>query len=724
VVNSEAIDASDDVREIVLAEVRDRALHAADVPVCIAAVGPTDLAIVWVNDAFTHRTGYTLDDVRGRAPDALAGSGAGVGSTVGGPDSAASGVASGADVSSDGLAPRSAAVRVVTADGSSLWTRVSAAPVLDAASQVTHWVYVLLDASTGFSASMDGHGRHTSVATGDDAQVVRPYPGLEVLARVSEVLEDFDATHALDAAARLLSPDIVSWARLYLDDRGTHPLDVTRDGPVRVPRRTGALTVLGAALTSPAGDIVHRLLDGTIDGPVDLDLLTAHPPTGASGWLAARVRRDLDAVRSVVVLPIPGRGRALGVLVVVPRGGGGALRLDPSQLTVLQLAAHRVGLAVDNAHLYAREHRLAEALQRAMLPGQAEVDGLDIWTHYAPNTRHAQIGGDWYDVLQIGPGVVDLVIGDVVGHDVEATAAMGQLRSVVRSSALERTEPGQVLERVDELVAGMHIPRAAGLVLTTLQHRDQVWRAAYSRAGHLPGLLVRAGVATPLDDAGGPLIGFGGRPRETAHVDLEPGDVLVLYTDGLVERRARPLQEGVALLGAVAAGIMSIDAAGIGEELLARLADRPEDDVAIVVVRIPDPTDDPGSSSSPRVRRWRLPSEPASVSRARHAVVRTCRTWNLGVGMTAELVVSELVANAVLHGWGHVSLRLVDTDDGLRIEVADANPEPPVPTDGHSTRVGGFGMQIVDRLAEWGWEPTSGGKVVWAIVRGGTELVT
>ena len=355
-----------------------------------------------------------------------------------------------------------------------------------------------------------------------------------------------------------------------------------------------------------------------------------------------------------------------------------------------------------------------------MLPEQAEVDGLDVWTYYAPNSENAQVGGDWYDVLQVSPDVVGVVIGDVVGHDVEAAAAMGQLRSVVRSYMFDITAPGPVLERVDQLVAGMRVPRPAGLVLSTLTRTQYEWRVDYSRAGHLPVLLVRDGVVTALDAAAGSLIGFGGKPRTTGSAVLSPGDVLLYYTDGLIERRDRGLRDGLDTLSAVAAGITALDAAGVGEELLSRLADHPEDDVAVVVVRVPSPQDGSSLARSPRRRRWSLPSEAASIGRARHAVVRTCRAWGIADAANAELVVSELVANAVLHGFGHVSLQLYDTGDGLRIEVEDANPAPPVTTDGHPGRVGGFGMQIVERLADWGWRQSRGGKLVWAKVRPGS----
>ncbi|HEY5554150.1 MAG TPA: ATP-binding SpoIIE family protein phosphatase, partial [Cellulomonas sp.] len=541
-----------------------------------------------------------------------------------------------------------------------------------------------------------------------------------------------DDPSSLEEVAAVLHRSVVRWAGFYLDDDGgLRPADGNGTPAYRAGRRHDAVieggAVAGDVVPSPcthATDQVQDLLDGVRTEPVDLDLTTAGEPT-VSGWLAGEVGKAVgrlpDAPSRVVVLPVPGRRRVVGLLVVVPADGTDAAAIDGAAGTVLQLTARRVGLAVDNARLYEREHRVAETLQRSMLPEQADVDGLDVWTYYAPSSAHAQVGGDWFDVLEIDADVVGVVIGDVVGHDIEAAASMGQLRSVVRTYAFEVRTPGLVLERVDQLVAGMRIPRPAALVLTTLTRTDDSWRLAYSRAGHLPGLLVRDGHVTELDEAGGRLIGISVGVRTTSEVPLVPGDVLVLYTDGLIERRDRSLREGLAALREAAASVTATDAAGIGEDLLARLADSPEDDVAVVVVRVPDPAVDGAPSRSPRSRRWRLASEPAAAGRARHAVVRTCQAWDLSCGASAELVVSELVANAVLHGWGHVLLRLDDTDDGLRIEVEDANPVPPVTTDGHHGRVGGFGMQIVERLADWGWRPAGTGKVVWAKIRLGED---
>ena len=694
-------------------------------PVLVVAAEPPRWPVVWVNRAFTDATGLTLDDVAGPAVDLIA---------LSAED------ASGLHQLQDAVLGRRAAsalLRLRRAGGDWFWARTVVTPVTaEGAAEPTHWVAALVDVT-------DQVDRDAAVAA--EVEVVRrESEDLALIGAVSDLVMDLDDPYGLRAIAELLAHRVVAWAGFYVDDDGLQAadgVDVTRtpraSGRRHGPGGTGVPFVARRGARPPGDDPVQRLLDGEGETHLVLDLDTdaPGPPGTASAWLAEDLRARVPAgtgVGHVAVLPLPGRHRVLGLLAVVarpsdapdmvhdaPTRGG----LDERTRTILSLTARRVGLAMENVRLYAREHRVAETLQPAMLPEQAEIEGLDVWSYYAPNVVYAQVGGDWYDVVQIAPDVVGVVIGDVVGHDVEAAAAMGQLRSVVRAYAFEVTEPGPVLERVDQLVGGMRIPRSAGLVLTTLTRRDPEdggcpsWHLEYSRAGHLPALLVRDGQVVLLDGAGGALIGFGDGRRRTARHDLLPGDVLVFYTDGLIERRDRALPDGLAALREVAAGASAVDAAGIGEELLARLADRPEDDVAVVVVRIPDLTDTSGHGGNVRSRRWQLPSEPGSIARARHAVLRTSHAWELGDASNAELVVSELVANAVLHGWGRVTLRLHDTGEGLRIEVEDSNPTPPVATEGHPGRIGGFGMRIVERLADWGWRPSRGGKVVWARVR-------
>ena len=691
-----------------LCELRDRMLHAVDLPMVLTDAHP-DAHVLWCNEAFTRVTGWAAEEIVGRSIRVLHGPGTDL--------EAREALAEAL------LANRSVTLtlRTYRKDGVPFWNRLSVAPVADPAGGPGYWAATYVDVTDQV--------QHSIAQEQVIAAERRARNGLALVTQVSDLLADLDDPVILREIASLLGHEVVDWAAFFIDDEGLRPADGidTTDDVSAARRRPPPDPLPEDTAPIPVHDPVQILLSGAAERLLELDL-TVDPHGPCTTYLVEHLRERLAVERPekvptrVVVSAVPGRRRHLGLLVTVPRGGGGLDALDDNDRTVLHLVVRRVGMAIDNVRLYVREHRVAETLQRAMLPQQADIADLDVWTYYAPSSGHAQVGGDWYDVVQVSPEHVVLVIGDVVGHDVEAAAAMGQLRSVVLSSVYDGSDPGSVLDRVDHLVDGMRIPRSASLVLASLRRtegeNDGAWRLQFSRAGHLPPLLVRDGVVTTLNGATGSLIGFGHMPRTTAEADLEPGDLVILYTDGLIERRDRRLRDGLTALEEVAAELGAQDAAGVGEELLNRLADHPEDDVAVVVVRVPDPAADRAEGpGAPRRRRWSLPSEPSSIGKARHVVLRACEAWGIPGGSSAELVVSELVANAVLHGWGHLELRLFDTGDGLRIEVEDSNPAPPVATDGHPGRVGGFGMRIVERLADWGWRPSGQGKLVWARVR-------
>jgi anti-sigma regulatory factor (Ser/Thr protein kinase) len=635
---------------------------------------------LWVNEAFVADIGYTLDQLRRR----------------------------------DRPLPQDPYVRL--SDPDALAAAVSAAQATSQPIALRdprgHWNGAFLTATP-----LPGeHGaelwtltlQDLAVASGHDLQartlLAAERRNLQVIAEVSELAVNLDSGTSLTPIAEVLTRSLVLRAEFVIDPRARS----------RTMPDTAARHLPGSVLDEP---LLNPLATGR-DVSVELDLTGTYPAGSVSDRLARRLRASWEPLPAsggerTTLIAVQGRHGVVGVLAVLPVDQRG---VDEDLLVVLRLCTRRVGTMLENSWLYEREHQLAETMQRAMLPQQAEIDGLDVWTYYAPNEHDAQIGGDWYDVLPIDGDVAGVVIGDVVGHDVEAAATMGQLRSVVRAYAFGRTEPAAVLDQVDRLVAGMGVSRAAALVYTTLTRHDDHWRLDYTRAGHLPLLLIRGGGARFLDGALGPLVGFGGTHRTADSADLVPGDVLVYFTDGLVERRDRALRDGLDVLALAATAVRAGDAAGIGEELLAQLVQSSEDDIAMVVLRVPRPDEDLLTRSSPRRRRWTLPSEAASIRLARRSVARTCAAWDLPTAQSAELVVSELVANAVMHGWGHVSLQLYDTADGLRIEVEDANHAPPVTSDGHPGRVGGYGMKIVEQLADWGWRPTPGGKVVWAKV--------
>ncbi|GAB4086970.1 hypothetical protein GCM10028784_36000 [Myceligenerans cantabricum] len=718
-----------------------RGATSVGIPVFLTGAFEDDLPLLWANEAFEKYADVRFAEIAGHALTVL-------GERLGAPEDSAkirTHLAAGEEVQT--------MVRSTLRGGVAGWAQLTLTPARAAHDdRVTHWIGVSVDVSE--------HMERQAVQLANLTMENRQREDGDLVAQTTELLADLEYPYVLRDIAELLG-HVVKWAGFYVNDDGLKPAegidvgnppsgrgrrharyvagdDQPRKGPHRgVQDQLGDTTSTGDTTTVVPGrllevvDNVQNLLDGQGDEPVTLHLDIPHAQYSASGWLQRELSRRLademgGVPRSVVVHPVAGRKSTLGLLVVwLDDDATNDVLLyegtDESEEVrgVLEVVARRAGNAIDNARLYAREHRLAETLQRAMLPEQADVPGIDVWTYYAPNAEHAQVGGDWYDILPISTDMVGLVIGDVVGHDVEAAATMGQLRSVVRSYAFELSAPGHVLEKVDQLVAGMGIPRSASMVYAALRkNEDGPQSIEYSRAGHLPPLLLRAGKVFTLDQGGGALIGFGSRERTTGKRELKPGDTLLFYTDGLIERRDRPLRQGLDELLKTAAAIQAKDAAGVGEELLARLADKPEDDVAIVVVRVPDPEGDRAQPTlSPRWRRWMLPSEPSSIGRARHAVLRTCQAWGIEESAQAELVVSELVANGVLHGWGHIALRLYDTGEGLRIEVEDSNPAPPVATDGHPNRLGGFGMQIVDRLAEWGWRPSGTGKLVWAKLR-------
>ncbi|SNS94415.1 Serine phosphatase RsbU, regulator of sigma subunit [Micrococcales bacterium KH10] len=581
---------------------------------------------------------------------------------------------------------------------------------------------------------------------------------LSVISRISDCLVDPDRPAVLREIADTMAGAMGGWFGFYLPSECDLQYSESFDGAGRGNTRTQAVreelgidalgdsrvpgmgtTVIDGPEITEIQDPVAAIMSGKITEPVDFIIQGAYLPRTMSRTfahdLSARLAAHSRQFGSVLLYPLPGRRGPLGVLAAaMPAVGeettilGLSERVNRSDVwdvavdggqTVLDLVARRVGMVLENNQLHRREHAVAEALQRSMLPEQVDIPGLDVWSFYAPASGHAQVGGDWYDVLPLAENVAGFVIGDVVGHDIEAAATMGQLRSVIRSYAFELVDPALVLARTDRLASGMRLPRQASAVYGTLIGTDCGWELEYSRAGHLPPLLVRTGQVTQLRENGGLLLGYGKSRRHSSRMLLQPGDVLVLYTDGLIERRSRSLAEGMEALSTLVAGLSGLDAAGIGEELLTSFVVDQEDDVALVVVRVPDPeADGIAAANAPRVRRWSLPSESASIARARHAVVQAGTQWSMPQLSDAELVVSELVANAVIHGWGHLRLRVSDEGGRLRIEVEDGNPAAPVLTEGHANRSGGFGMRIVDRLATWGWEPTPQGKVVWARMRG------
>lgn len=241
---------------------------------------------------------------------------------------------------------------------------------------------------------------------------------------------------------------------------------------------------------------------------------------------------------------------------------------------------------------YAQQAAIAVALQRSMLTAVPDLSPLKVAARYVPATEAVEVGGDWYDAFALPDGGTGLVVGDLAGHDIQAAVSMGQARNVLRALAVDRREPpGRLLDRLDAVLSHLQIGQTGTCVYAQLDEHGGGWRAVLANAGHPPPLLVADGPATLLAPRPELLLGAGGdRPRSTITVALPPNATLLLYTDGLVERRDRSLDQGLAALRSAAADLADRTVDELCDELLARFAAAPQDDVCLLAVRTPGPT--------------------------------------------------------------------------------------------------------------------------------------
>ncbi|WP_328750274.1 PAS domain-containing SpoIIE family protein phosphatase/ATP-binding protein [Streptomyces sp. NBC_00285] len=435
-------------------------------------------------------------------------------------------------------------------------------------------------------------------------------------------------------------------------------------------------------------------------------------------------------VQSTLAVPMVAHDTVVG-LAQFARTKGSEPFGDRDRDLAVELAA-RAAVCIDNARLYRREHERALMLQRSLLPpGDPVAAGLDIACRYLPGNssadRPSEVGGDWFDVIELPGHRTALVVGDVMGRGLRAAVAMGELRSAVRTLALLDLEPAEVLSALDEIARGLGAPggvqqatraarrpREADLLevyLATCVYAvyDSVTRrCTFANAGHLPPVLVEPGEdALMLDVPPGMPLGVGGEPFEEVEVELPEGALLALYTDGLVESRDHPLDEGLqAFVGALTDPSAPLE--DVCDHVLNTLdTHHGEDDIALLMARVQGL---PAGS----VGDWTLPREPRSVGRAREYARRQLLSWGLEPLVdTTELLVSELVTNALRYGEGEIRLRLL-LDRTLVCEVWDSGLVQPRRRRARDTDEGGRGLQLVGLLsAAWGSRRTPRGKTVW-----------
>jgi PAS domain S-box-containing protein len=563
-------DATSGARQVedVLSGLRDRAVLATDVSFTISDPALADNPLVWVNPAFTRITGYPLEETAGRNCRFLQGP--------------ATDRATVQAMHEALQAQRSITVTLLNyrKDGTAFWNEVSMSPVFDGTGRLTNFVGVQADVTARVHAEAE---REAAYRAAERAQ-----SRLAALAEVSAALSTtLDVTEALHRMAQELVPAVADWCAVDLaEPQGVRRVAVAHKDPTRltplraVPPAAGVRgTVVSTVLAAGQPQLFAEIDDEKL---VEL----AGPPERLA--LLRQV-----GMTSGLVVPLRARSRVLGALSLGLVDG--ERRYDEDDLQMAADIGRRAGLAVDNAQLFAKEHEVAVALQRAMLPRLPVVPGLEVSAHYFAGSERADVGGDWYDVLPLPDGSVGVAIGDVMGHDLIAAAAMGQLRSVLRSYAWEGHRPSEVLERLDRLVQGLGMAQLATCVYGRLLPAEGGALLRYANAGHLPPVVQgRDGSVEVLDGGKSVLIGApggsseGGRPDGSAFIPR--GSTLVLYTDGLVEDRETDVDAGVARLCALVAGHdPALGVSVLCDRLLDELLTGPRtDDAAVVAVRISD----------------------------------------------------------------------------------------------------------------------------------------
>ncbi|WP_372481553.1 SpoIIE family protein phosphatase [Streptomyces flavotricini] len=414
-----------------------------------------------------------------------------------------------------------------------------------------------------------------------------------------------------------------------------------------------------------------------------------------------------------ILAPLRGRRRVIGSAVFLRSPERPAFEQN-DLLVAAQLATH-TALGIDKAVLYGREAYIADELQRTMLPDSLpQPTGVRLASRYLPAAETARVGGDWYDAIPLPGSRVALVVGDVMGHSMTSAAIMGQLRTTAQTLAQLDLPPAEVLHHLDEQAQRLGSDRMATClyaVYDPVSHRITI-----ANAGHPPPVLLHlGGRAEVLRVPPGAPIGVGGVDFEAVELDAPAGATLLLYTDGLVESRLRDVWTGIEQLRerlATTAQLTGLDhpppLEALCDDVLDMLGpgDR-DDDIALLAARFDGiaPSD---------VAYWFLDPEETAPGRARRFARRALTRWGLEeLQDSLELLVSEVVTNAVRYAERPVTLRLLRTDV-LRCEVGDDSPQLPRQRRARETDEGGRGLFLVNRMARrWGATRLSSGKVVW-----------
>ncbi|MEU3425470.1 SpoIIE family protein phosphatase [Streptomyces gardneri] len=542
---------------------------------------------------------------------------------------------------------------------------------------------------------------------------------LEVVRTAEELAEVAVPRFADFATVELLEPVL----------RGEEPPD---DAATMTEMRRTALSGLRPDQPlQPVGDTIHFDVTGA---PMAVALAAGHAVAqpelaAAEAWRAQDPEGAAQALaygmHSLLTVPLLARGVVLGMAnfwrADTPEPFG------EEDLSFAEELAARAAVAIDNARRFTREHAMAVTLQRSLLPRVLpDQSAVDVAYRYLP--AKAGVGGDWFDVIPLPGARVALVVGDVVGHGLHAAATMGRLRTAVHNFSTLDVPPDELLGHLDELTARIDHRELEGPD-TEGRRRDEgitgatclyaiydpaSGRCAVASAGHPgPALVGPDGrVEFPELSPGLPLgLGLGDVPFETTELRLPEGSKLVLFTDGLLEDRGRDLDTGLTLLRSTLAREDRSPEQTCADVLATLLSPSPRDDIALLVAqtRLLD---------REQIAEWEVERDPSAVSPVRNAAAAKLSEWGLdGLAFTAELILSELITNAVRYGADPVRVRLLH-DRTLICEVSDGSSTSPHLRHATTTDEGGRGLYLVAQYAErWGTRYGRRGKTIWAELR-------
>ncbi|MGZ4572598.1 MAG: SpoIIE family protein phosphatase [Blastococcus sp.] len=579
-----------------LQALRERAVIATDITFTITDPREPDNPLIWVNPSFTRVTGYEAQEVVGRNCRFLQGPAT---------DPAA------VDTIRAAIADR----RTVTTtllnyrkDGTAFWNQLSISPVFDGEGALVSFVGVQTDVTERVRVEREREAAFTAEraarreaelaraiaeqaradAERAQADAERAQSRLALMAEATSTLNaTLDMSELIDRLAALCVPRLADWVFLTLVDDGGQVRETAarhRDGRAADLQEFASVHAMHLTGASPSRQSMATSKTVLIeDMTPELRTAIFSRPGAEEAFLRL-------GGTSVLVVPMVARRRTLGAMALVMASEDRAFTRDDVEL--IQDLAGRAALAMDNVRLYQREHVVADTLQRSLLPELPPVPGLETAAHYVSASSAADVGGDFYDLLHLPDDSVGIAVGDVVGHDVAAAAAMGHLRGVLRAVIWDATDPdpGSVLARVDRLVQGLRVASLATMVYARAERPTTPggpWRVHIANAGHPPLLLRRAdGAVVVLDEVTGLLVGVDDAThRETLVLDVPGGWTLIAYTDGLIERPGVDLDHGIRELCArLSAAPVDASPRELCDAAVSGALDH-RDDVALIAVR-------------------------------------------------------------------------------------------------------------------------------------------